>query len=210
MRSRGSIFLIFFAVMLLFTAVAYWLNKSRFNPNPKYTLGQPLDSLNGVVVYYNGMVGHSDGRNTAPDEYNIGMKYQCVEFVKRYYYQHLGHKMPDAYGNAKNFFDPSLPDSTFNTRRGLLQCRNLSKLKPQPDDLLIFNGHPGNLYGHVAIVAAVTDSTVIIVQQNPGPFASSRDTFRLRQVQRRWKIEKERTLGWLRKVSDTAFSHVQL
>jgi len=48
-------------------------------------------------VYYNGSVGHVSGRNLVPDGYNPGLKYQCVEFVKRYYYQHLNHKIPDSY-----------------------------------------------------------------------------------------------------------------
>src|SRR5690606_23830292 len=70
-----------------------------------HLVGKPVDSLNGVVVYYNGAVGHVLERNVAADGYNIGLKYQCVEFVKRYYYEHLQHKMPDSYGHAKDFFD---------------------------------------------------------------------------------------------------------
>lgn len=186
---------------------AYYLNKSSFNPNTKYELGQPLDSLNGVMVYYNGMVGHTDGRNTAPDGYNIGMKYQCVEFVKRYYYQRLNHKMPDAYGNAKDFYDATLGDSSFNAKRGLMQYRNGSKAHPQSEDLLIFDGHKGNPYGHVAIVAWATDSNLCIIQQNPGPFASSRDTFRLSHVNDKWTIQHSRVLGWLRKVGDTTLNN---
>ena len=61
----------------------------KINLNFNYEVGQPLDSLNNVVVYYNGGVDNNSGRNTSADNYNIGIKYQCVEFVKRYYYQHL-------------------------------------------------------------------------------------------------------------------------
>ncbi len=93
------------------------------------------------------MVGHSDGRNTGPDGYNIGMKYQCVEFVKRYYYQRFHHKMPDSYGNAKEFYDAAVPDSGLNQKRALLQFCNGSISKPRLEDLLIFDGHPGNPYG---------------------------------------------------------------
>ncbi|MFA0963395.1 hypothetical protein AB9P05_16445 [Roseivirga sp. BDSF3-8] len=48
------------------------------------------------------------GRNLTPDGYNLGLKYQCGEFMKRYYYLHLNHKMPDSYGHARDFFNPSL------------------------------------------------------------------------------------------------------
>ncbi len=183
---------------------AYFINKSNFNPNAKYKLGQPIDSINGVIVYYNGMVGHTGGRNLAPDGYNIGMKYQCVEFVKRYYYQRFNHHMPDAYGNAKDFYDAMLADSTFNTTRGLVQYKNESKAKPLAEDLLIFDGHNSNPYGHVAIVAWATDTNVCIIQQNPGPFANSRDTFILDHVNDKWSIRRNRVLGWLRKPIDTA------
>lgn len=173
--------------------------RSSLNPNPDRIIGQALDSLNGVLVYYNGMVGHTDGRNLAPDGYNIGMRHQCVEFVKRYYYQHLGHKMPDSYGNAKDFFDKSVPDSGYNAKRDLTQFCNGSRCMPDTGDLLIMDGHAGNEYGHVAIVSWVCDSAIAIIQQNPGPFAAPRDTFRLHQEGGKWYIEHELALGWLRK-----------
>ncbi len=186
-------------VLLLVYALYRYINTSEYNPNPKYTIGQPLDSLNGVYAYYNGMVGHTGGRNKSADGYNLGMKYQCVEFVKRYYYQRLNHKMPDSYGNAKDFFDTKIADSAINPKRGLWQFTNGSRCKPQAEDLLIFDGHVGNPYGHVAIVSQVLDSIVEIIQQNPGPFASSRDTFRLVHNNSLWRIGSGRALGWLRK-----------
>ena len=162
-------------------------------------VGQIVDSLNGVYVYYNGSVDHVDGRNTTSDNYNLGLKYQCVEFVKRYYYQHLHHRMPDSYGHAKDFFDPSFKDGQLNTKRGLRQYSNPGKTKPKVNDLLIFSGTIFNKYGHVAIVSRVTDTEIEIVQQNPGPLASSRETIRLKKENDRWKINNGRILGWLRK-----------
>lgn len=206
MKRAGKIALIAACAIVLVGIAAYYINKSRYNPNPKYALGQPLDSLNSVVVYYNGMVGHSSGRSTSPDGYNIGMKYQCVEFVKRYYYQRWNHKMPDAYGNAKDFFDASLPDSSFNAKRGLVQFANGSISKPRVEDLLIFDGHARNPYGHVCIVSFADSLSIGIVQQNPGPFAASRDTFPLSHKGKKWFIEKERTLGWMRRVDTVAAS----
>ena len=194
--------------LLVAAGMAAWLiNKSSFNPNPGHSLGQPLDSLNGVVVYYNGMTGHSAGRNIAPDGYNIGMKYQCVEFVKRYYYQRLGHKMPDPYGNAKDFFNTDLPDSAWNSRRGLMQFTNGSTTHPRAEDLLIFCGHKANPFGHVAIVAWADSNRVAIIQQNPGPYAPSRDTFRLSHASGKWTIAKPGTLGWLRKTGSDTVAH---
>ena len=164
-----------------------------------YEVGQHLDSLNNVVVFYNGGVDNSSGRNTSPDNYNIGIKYQCVEFVKRYYYEHLNHKMPDAFGNAKDFYDKDLSDGELNTKRNLVQYKNGSKSKPKADDLLIFSGSTFNKYGHVAIVSSVDENEIEIIQQNPGPFGKSRDKIKLKNIDSLWTLDNDRLLGWLRK-----------
>jgi surface antigen len=176
----------------------YYYYNHNINPNPKYAYGQKLDSLNGVFVFYNGNVGHADGRNTAEDGYNIGLKYQCVEFVKRYYYEYYHHKMPDAFGNAKDFFDINLSDSNVNVNRDLLQFTNPSKTKPQIGDLIIFDGHVKNKYGHVAIISTVDENNIEIIQQNPGPFSSSRDKIGLNFSDSLYHLKHERILGWLR------------
>jgi len=170
----------------------------KVNPNPKFEVGQALDSLNGVKVYYNGGVGHTGDRNVSEDGYNIGLKYQCVEFVKRYYYEYYYHKMPDSYGNAKDFFDNSVKDGQISKKRDLIQFTNPSKSKPAIGDLIIFDGTAGNPYGHVAIISKVTAQTIEIIQQNPGPFASSRINLSLDSSSNSFKIQETRLLGWLR------------
>lgn len=162
-------------------------------------LGKAIDSLDGVKVYYNGSIGNMKGRNLAPDGYNMGMKYQCVEFVKRYYYQKYGHKMPDSYGNAVDFFDPLLPDGAMNKKRGLHQYRHPGKYKPKTGDLLIYDSTSFNKYGHVAIVSDVNVVTLEIIQQNPGPMAPSKQKFTLIKSKGNWVIGNDRILGWLRK-----------
>lgn len=171
----------------------------KINPNTQIDIGEIVDSLDGVYVYFNGGVGNTSGRNLSDDGYNIGIRYQCVEFVKRYYYEHFNHKMPDSYGNALDFYDKSLEDSTYNPKRDLVQYANSSCSRPLYGDLIIFDATTYNQYGHVAIISAVTDSTVTIVQQNPGPFARSRATFPLYFQEDKWTIDHTYTLGWLRK-----------
>jgi surface antigen len=187
-------------VTIIAVSVAYFIYKQalKVNPNPEYVVGQKLDSLNGVYVYYNGGVGHIGNRNLSKDGYNIGLKYQCVEFVKRYYYEYYKHKMPDSYGNAKDFFDETLSDGTLNIKRGLRQFKNPGKTKPQTGDLLVFGGHSGNPYGHVAIISDVTNDAVEIIQQNPGPFAPSRTRYALEIKNGNFNIAHEGILGRLR------------
>lgn len=194
--------LVIACIALIIGFVSFLLLR-KVNPNPKYEIGQVLDSLNGVKVYYNGGVGHTGKRNTTEDGYNIGITWQCVEFVKRYYYEYYHHKMPDAYGNAKDFFDSSVGDGALNKSRNLLQFTHPSKHKPKAGDLVIFDGHGGNPYGHVAIISAVGAGEIEIIQQNPGPFAPSRVSFEMDSTAGGFQIGHERLLGWLRMKQQT-------
>lgn len=184
--------------LLLFLFSGIWAFK-KFNFNSEHTIGQPLDSLNGICVYYNGGVNNVTDRNLTADNYNLGLKYQCVEFVKRYYYEHFNHKMPDSYGHAKDFFNEKLSDGQKNEKRNLIQYTNPSSSKPKVNDLLIYSGTIFNRFGHVAIVSNVTANEIEIIQQNPGPFSKSRETFSLTEKEGKWTINNDRILGWLRK-----------
>ena len=194
MKKRFSLLL----GILTLLVVGFFISK-KINLNPNYEIGQKIDSLNGVVVYYNGGVGNVDGRALAKDGYNLGLKYQCVEFVKRYYYEELNHKMPDTYGHAKDFFNSQIKDGEINQQRNLKQFKNPSKSKPKINDLVIYSATTLNKYGHVSIVSNVTENEIEIIQQNPGPFGSSREKYKLLNNDGKWKIDNDRILGWLRK-----------
>ena len=190
--------LIAFIVMVIICSAGFWIVK-RFRLPPYYAMGKVIDSFNGVSVFYNGGVSNISGRNYTADGYNLGLKYQCVEFVKRYYYQHLNHKMPDSYGNARDFYDTHLRDSEKNKKRNLIQYSNYSEAKPEVSDLLIFSGSSFNKYGHVAIICKVTGNEIQVIQQNPGPFGQSRERFALFRQNNKWIIDHNRVLGRLRK-----------
>lgn len=195
MKTKYLIYLLLGSLILSFLGL--W-SFQKFNSNKRYLIGQNIDSLNGVYIYYNGAVKNVIGRNTTADGYNLGLKYQCVEFVKRYYYQHLDHKMPDSYGHAKDFFDSSLKDGQINKKRGLTQFTNPSKTKPKKDDLSIFDRTLFNKYGHVAIITNITENKIEIIQQNPGPSSKSRETIKLENKNGKWIIINKQVLGWLR------------
>ena len=72
-------------------------------------IGKEIDSFKNVAINYNGIIyTNSYGKNYSEDGYYYGQKWQCVEYIKRFYYQAKKHKMPDVYGNAKDFFDPGI------------------------------------------------------------------------------------------------------
>lgn len=184
-------------VGLLAVLAAYYAG-TRLNLDPTRRVGDAVDSLDGVAVYYNGGVNHSGGRNLAADGYNLGIRYQCVEFVKRYYYEHFKHRMPDAYGHAADFFNRTLADGAFNAARGLTQHQNGGASPPAPGDILVFDRWLLNPYGHVAIVSRSDAASVELIQQNPGPFAPSRVELRLNVTEGRYHLDAPRLLGWLR------------
>lgn len=196
--NKRRLTLLITSALLPLTALAIYAAATRINPNNQYAVGEQLDELNGVAIYYNGGVNTVQGRNLSQDGYNLGLRYQCVEFVKRYYFERHGHRMPDTYGHAKDFFDPSLIDGSLNAKRGMRQFTNGSTEPPQAEDLLVFAPSLLNRYGHVAIIASVDNNILQIAQQNPGPFGSSRENLALIQREGRWHIEQSRVLGWLR------------
>ncbi|WP_053002171.1 CHAP domain-containing protein [Kordia jejudonensis] len=188
-----------FIICLGILAIGLIVSSKCINLNPFKTIGEELDSFNNVSVYYNGAVNHVEKRNTTKDGYNLGLQFQCVEFVKRYYYEYLHHKMPDSYGHAKDFFNPNVKDGKRNIQRDLIQYTNGSISKPKINDILVFQSSWYNSFGHVAIITKVTENTVTIIQQNAGPFSNTRVSYDLHQEDNRWKISNARVVGWLRK-----------
>ena len=163
------------------------------------SIGTIMDEFEGVPVYINGKVLDVHGRHITKDGYNLGLKYQCVEFVKRYYFEKYGHRMPDSYGDAKDYFNHEIQDGKLNAKRGLIQCKNKGIYKPKNRDILVFGPNVYNKFGHVAIVTAVSDSTVSCISQNLGSGNGSRRSYILQNENGAYYIDDADILGWLRK-----------
>lgn len=89
--------------LIIFTSITV---KSLYNKHldEKNGIGKVIDSYKEVQVYYNGSdYSKNHGKNYSEDGYYYGYKWQCVEFIKRFYYLAKNHRMPDVYGNAKDF-----------------------------------------------------------------------------------------------------------
>jgi len=127
-------------------------------------VGDAIDSWRNVPVRANGFpYDRSVGAHSSATGYYYGRQWQCVEFVKRFYFDALGHSMPDVMGDAKDFFDPWVGQGAINPKRGLRQFWNGCDEAPRVDDLVVWN--EGN-YGHVAIISRVGTNEVELVQQN--------------------------------------------
>lgn len=166
---------------------------SSFN----FRIGDIIDSYNDVPVYYNGSNYKAvQGRNTTRDGYNLGLKYQCVEYVKRYYYEVYNHKMPNSYGHAKDLFDTSLEDVAYNTARGLMQYRNSRYEMPKVGDILVYGKFEGNPFGHTGIISKVGSDYIELVQQNYG--LKTRQELKLVEFMGIYTIADYDLYGWLR------------
>ena len=100
-RKRSRIAAVFVVICITVLPVIYISDVHKIGAN--------LDSYKGVAIYYNGIIyTQSQGKNYSDSGYYYGYKWQCVEYIKRFYYQTKGHEMPDVFGNAKDFFDPSV------------------------------------------------------------------------------------------------------
>ena len=95
-----TILLFFFILTILF----FHKTVKDLNINPIHQIRDSIDELEDVEIFYNGSIRHIENRNVTKDGYNLGLRWQCVEFVKRFYLKFFNHKMPDSYGHAKDFF----------------------------------------------------------------------------------------------------------
>jgi len=159
--------------------------------------GEVLDSYNGVPVYYNGEnYTNVSGRNVTSDGYNLGLKYQCVEFVKRYYFINYGHRMPYTYGHAKELFDEALEDRRLNHKRDLYQFKNGSEYRPLPGDIMVFDANHRNPFGHTGIVTVSVGNKVEIIHQNVGE--KTRELFIVSEIDGRFFVVDPDVKGWMR------------
>jgi surface antigen len=139
-RSWQSRFILVCAVL----AAGNWLSAGELSP-----WGTQVGEFSAVPAYSNGAVG-----NGVYDAY--GYRYQCVEYVNRFYVQMFAHKNMRGMGNAHDYYDNY-------QQLELERFANGGPEPPQPGDILCSNG---GTYGHVAIVRAVTSNSVRVIEQN--------------------------------------------
>lgn len=124
--------------------------------NNKCASNVVVGQVNGVSAYSNGQfsgTGGVCGLNYVSG-YCTGYKWQCVEFVNRYFFSKFNKKISG--GNANSYY-------TNASSKGLNRASNGGTDKPQAGNLLC---SAGGSYGHVAIVKEVGSNYVKVVDQN--------------------------------------------
>jgi surface antigen len=187
-KKKFSILLI--VLLIILASAIYEIDKSR--------IGNEIDSYKNVYVYYNGIVYfNSYGKNYSQEGYYFGQKWQCVEFIKRFYFIVKHHQMPDGYGHAKDFYDENTNQGKLNIKRNLLQFKNGENVGPKPDDIVVFTD---TKYGHVAIVTEVDENHIVIIQQNI--WGKPREQLSLTKNEGKFLVgAKRKPTCWLRKPS---------
>jgi hypothetical protein len=160
----------------------------------RISAGVEIGSLDGVKGYYNGPDFSKDWGRNSVDKYDTGLKWQCVEYVRRYYYVHFGMKIGagrhgkdfDAGGkDGKGAFDGLV---RYDYQGDATKADNLKdglSVKPQHGDIFCMGQ---GTYGHVAIIASVTDTSVTIAQQNMVDEGFTYDLKLTQQKNGRWKL----------------------
>lgn len=196
MKSRYGRYILLMILAIIAIELFIYLDIGSGNIFRSPRTGDVIDSLSGVYVYYD-----ADGNNTTrlnvSDEFHTTINYPSEEFVERYYLENYQHQMPMKSGHPKDYYLKGVPDGELNRERGLIQYRNPSKTKPAVGDILVYASNVHNQFGHVAIIAKVTDNRVEIIQQNTGK--RTRATYVLNAEAGKYEIKNPRVLGWLRK-----------
>ncbi|OWY21865.1 hypothetical protein B6N25_08410 [Sphingobacteriales bacterium TSM_CSS] len=146
---------------LLLVAVSIAICMSPFLQAQTTCPGTVSATFNGVAAKLNCPVG---SLNTFGYNYdsgiNTGYRWQCVEYVNRYYYMiyNMDLKSTPMYGNAAGYYT-----YTNHASIGLLKYANGGSVPPQVGDMIVSTSQT---YGHIAIVTSVTSTTVGIIDQN--------------------------------------------
>ncbi|GIM29007.1 CHAP domain-containing protein [Clostridium polyendosporum] len=194
-NSLRLIFYIFIAIFLtiVFGTIISFITAISYKYSDE--IGKVVDVYKNVEIYNNG----EDSKkvfeiNKSQDGYIYGYKWQCVEFINRYYHDALHFSILGG-GNANEYFDTNVKNGELNAKRGLIQFKNGDGDKPKVDDIVVFtNGE----YGHLAIISKVKEEYVEIVQQNV--YGKTRDKLRITYKDDKPFIGEGKSIaGWLRK-----------
>lgn len=130
------------------------------------SFGTLLGVFNNRNLYSNGSTSYFSGKTNSYGSYVTGYKWQCVEWIVRYYA--AIYQLYIRGGNANSFYSAA-------TSKGLLRFPNGSSSPPQPGDILC---SAGGTYGHVAIIREVDLNAGLVYYCQQNWFQDSRDVRR--------------------------------
>lgn len=150
--------LILCTIFFLFAQTVFAATPSNF--------GRILGYVNGVAVRSNGNTSYVSYLNNYVNNKYMGMKWQCVEFARRYTYLKRGYLIPSISGKtgtAKLIWNNL-------SALGLSKADNGGKNRPRVGDLVFStygtNGHVGVITGAPISISRTGTYTITIGHQN--------------------------------------------
>ena len=126
---------------------------------PKYKFGDIIGTFDGVNAYSN---QNDETKSKQSNYYNniyTGVKWQCVEFVRRY----LILKHGITFNNVENAFQ--IPQAQFTTLNGF-PVKMVNQLKVGSIVVWPKNYEKNSPHGHVAIVINISSLGINVAEQN--------------------------------------------
>lgn len=173
-----------------FACCTDWENRQCVN----WTTYSPTGNYGCDIGYFKGVAAKSnDG--------HIGTgcgRWQCVEYIKRFYLDAMGINLWEPIGIARNYWDEYEDTANYGylQNSGLQKCANDFTRQLKPGDILVFNTYP---YGHVAIVTDVKENSnqVSIIEQNYRADDYPERSLLLQTQNGKHRIDDDSILGWL-------------
>ena len=158
-------------------------------------------SLN-VPAYSNGNDSFYSNENSFLDGIYMGLKWQCVEYARRWSYLRYGFIFESVEG-AKDMWNQlkDLQRVKDKQRIPLKRHDNGSPHRPHNDSFLIYPEQREMPYGHVAVIVEVLPSSIRVAEQNFNFYYWKKDYAReipLVKRDNRYFIEDEyQVFGWM-------------
>jgi trypanothione synthetase/amidase len=122
----------------------------------------------GIAAHSNHLAHKDEGFHfNKEDGFQTGMKWQCVEFARRWLLHRKGLILPDVYFAHHIFYIPHVFDAQDITKTVPVRpVRNGTSAKPTADTLIIYSTQLGSFPGHVGVIVDVGDNYVRVADQN--------------------------------------------
>lgn len=201
-------FFLVFIVMHAFTMAA--LGNGKYKNGLPENLGIVEGKNANTVAYSNGDDKYisNEPNYIWVNEKQIytGMKWQCVEFARRWLIENKSISFPDvdyAVNIPKLEYGVNMNDNGIEPVNATYYLQN-SNDKPKVGDLLIYSTMHTEITGHVAVVVDVKENEIFVAEQNyingrwPQSSYSRKIELKVTQDENLYSIDDYGIMGWVR------------
>lgn len=135
------------------------------------TLNVPFGSIcgyapGGIPAYSNGSDSHYSSESHYRGKLFLGIKFQCVEFARRWLLYRKGLLLPQYAFAAHIIYCTHVTDLEGNDVPCEVVRNGQSTTKPEPDTIIIYPTTKKNIVGHIGVITEVGEDYVAVADQN--------------------------------------------